>query len=261
MNSVNNDIISLISLPIELHNHIANHLNMDDLSSCMRVSKLWNQLFESDIMWESIARRLHIGKQEINPIHQIIINSPILNWFPKTIGVLQNDYKTLIHQKFLKEDTVIETKFPKVIVEAFGGSDAFRRYPLIELPLTSIIGMEFQEEHFSAPVIRAICTHSDLYRIGYILFRIRNNLTGKIHCEVLYLQEDYFFSFSPPLTKPREGVLFDKTICRPSCDNSLNRLQRLIQRKPVGLIVDKINNQFIEGPSTTSDCKSVLELC
>ena len=255
---------SLTNLPIELQTCIANYLNMDDLSSCMRVSKLWNQLFQSDTMWEPIARQLHIGKQETNPIHQFIINSPILNWFPKTLGFLQNDYKTLIHQKFIKEDTVIERKFPKSIVEAFGGSDAFRRYPLIELPLTSIIGMEFQEEHFSAPVIRAICNHLDRYRVCYILFRIRNNLTGQIHCEALYLfcPDGNFFSFPPSFhANSRECVLFDKNVCRPACDNSFNRIQKLIQGKPVGLIVDKINDQFIEGPSTTSDGKSVLELC
>ena len=257
MNSVNKDIISLTNLPIELQTCIADYLNMDDLSSCTRVSSLWKKLFESDTMWEPIARLLPFRKQETNHIHQFIINSTILNWFPKTLGILQNDYKTLIHQKFLKEDTVIETKFPKVIVEAFGSSDAFRRYPLLELPLTHIIGMEFQEEHFSAPVIRAISNHK---WYCYILLRIRNNLTGQIHCEALYLfQDGNFFSFSPPPFHAR--VLVDNSVCRPSCDNSLNRLQRLIQRKPVGLIVDKINNQFIEGPSTTSDGKSVLELC
>ena len=252
-------MISLTNMPIELQNHIANYFKMDDLSSCMRVSKLWNQLFQSDTMWEPIARQLHIRKQEINPIHQIIINSPILNWFPKTLGVLQNDYKTIIHQKFLKEDSVIERKFPKAIVDAFGGSDAFRRYPLIELPLTIYNGRQYQEEHFSAPVVRAICNHIDSYRI---LFRIRNNITGKVHCEALYLQENCFFSYLPPFQeRPKKAVLFDKNICRPFYDNSVNRLQRIIQRKPVGLLVDQINKQFIEGPSTTSDGKSVLELC
>ncbi len=263
----------LTDLPSDVQNYIANYLGITGLNSCMRVSKLWEQLFQSDTMWEPIAQKLNIKKKEKSLVHQFVINSLILNWLPRNLGYLQNEYKTLVRQKLLEEDEKNEAEFPEVIVKLLGGSDAFRRLPLLQLPLIhitgGIIGIEMKEEYFSAPVVRAIHKYENEEQDPecYILFRIKNNITGEVHCEGLNLYFDNeVLAWSSPLMlevhplQNKKKILF-KGICYPPDDNSLDRLQRIIQRKPVGLIIDKINNQYIEGPSTTSNGKSVLELC
>jgi hypothetical protein len=262
----------ITGFPEELQHLVAEYLTMQDLNQCTRVSHVWQNLFDSDGMWEPIAKKFNIKKKEINSFHQFV-NTTIVNHLPNFFKIkLLNDYKSLVCQKFLLEEEDIQRKCPKEFLEVFGGVTAIRNLPSIEITFNELIielyGLReffsFKTEHFSSPIVRATLKDDNSEKF-FILFRIRNNETRKIYRDAIsfyYSSGRRFFNLDH--TKPPQRII------SPEYSNvsqeKLDRLQRLIQRKPVGII-------NMEGPycimqesrtiysKGVDSGKSVLELC
>lgn len=274
----------LINFPPELQHLVAEYLTIDDLNNCLRVSHVWKNLFDSDIMWEPVANKLQVKKPKMNSVHRFLIHTPtIFNRLTIPIrNYLSTDYKSMIHQKFHSEETNILLTYPKELVKLIGGLKAMRKLPEIELTFDKVINKskesmhlsDVKDEHFSAPIVRGILklgakpdfldygafleyelkNHSP----GFLLFRIRNNETKETYREAIGLhtlgERRYFKSKSryKIITGPYSDVNKQK----------LDRLKRLIRREPVGMIIEQEMFDFIvEGPRTTDDGKNMLELC
>lgn len=261
---------SLIDLPKDIQYELVKYLTVKDLSSCLLVSHAWKNIFGSDILWEPIAKRLGIKKLQTNSIHQFLIETPLLfNCLPISLkNYLVNDYKSLIRQKFLLEEENIRQTYPAEFLEVFGGAKAIQRLPAIEITFDDLIHenngfrdfYRFKDEHFSSPVVRATLKRNDNSEMYIILFRIINNTTGKIYRDAISFHSIAGMRFFETDATRRE----QRVICPCYSDvtkEKLNRLQRLIQREPVGIIVEQERYAIAEGLKTTSDKKSVLELC
>ena len=94
----------------------------------MRLSKVWNQVFSSDTIWECPKEQLDI---EISFSKSILKNMTKISFLGSMISPLKylmpTDNKYLVQQHYLKEDHNVAIRFPKEIVEALGGIQAFRR--------------------------------------------------------------------------------------------------------------------------------------
>lgn len=259
----------LPGLPREIKCMVTEYLTINDLSNCFSVSHTWKNLFDSDVIWEPIAKKFKVKKKEINSAHRFLIETPkIFNWIPSKLkNYLSNNYKNLIHQRFLLEENNIQKKHPKEFSEVFGGARAIRRLPSIEITFDELIHennglgsfFRFKDEHFSSPIVRATLKRHDNSENCYMLFRIINNETGAIYRDAISFFWVGMGFFENVRTKPEQRV-----ICPHYCygtKEKLNRLQRLIQRKPVGVIVEDTPYTIVEGEKTTADKKSVLELC
>lgn len=267
MNGLHNNL--LIDLPAELQYQLTEYLTIEDLSVCSRVCRTWRALFDSDVMWEMTAKRLKIKKIEVDSyFHSLIKNVPfICNWLPN------NNYKYLVQQKFLLEVEEIQNQFPEEFLEVFGGAKAIQRLPYVEITIDDMIMEQgvmrrfyyFKDEHFSSPMTRTMVNGQP-----FILFRIRNNETGEVYRNAVSFfsvggdAASFFFvarlrCFNIDNTRYNQRVIC-QCYARVSMDK-LNRLQRLIQRQPVGLINKEDSYYIVEGPKITHDNKSVLELC
>jgi F-box domain len=275
MNAVSNRL--LIDFPREIQQHeIAEYLTIRDLNNCRLVSHVWKNLFDSDIMWEPIAKKLGIKKLEVNSIHQFLIETPtFFNWVPLNLKkYLTNDYKSLIQKKFLLEEENIQKKYPEEFLKVFDGAKVIQRLPAIEINFDEMINEDnglrnfyyFKDEHFSSPIVRVTLKKMDRSEIYFVLFRIINNETGEIYRDAISFNSfarTRFFNIDNTRSKQR-------IIC-PSSPNvtkeKLNRLQRLIQKEAVGTIVEEeryiVEEEryaIVEGPKTMFNGKSVLEL-
>ena len=271
MNPANN-ISTINILPEDMQRHISTFLTPKELGRCSQVCRAWRKLFDSDIMWESTAKKLGVEKPAIRAQYlQDIQNTWIFNRLPQIIKRhLSNDYKSLtcdLHQHWVQE--FIE-ECPKELLDVFNGPSNLLQLPSIELNFPDdlesyvlgglVVHYRFQNAYFSSPIVRATIKyiHSEL-RTLYILFKIKNNITGEIHREAINIFSfcgDRFFS---DLTD-----FDDRIICSGYPDvtaQKLERLQRLIQGQPVGTITNESRRKFIEGPRITSDGRSVFELC
>lgn len=267
MNEVSNRL--LIDFPGEIQQQIVQYLTINDLNNCSRVSHLWKNLFDSDLMWEPIAKKMGIKKLDISLMHQFVIETPSLfNWFPNFLKCyLSNDYKFLIKKKIVLEEEKIKKKYPKEFLQIFNGPKAIQRLPAIEINLNEMICIHngyrhfyyFKDEYFSSPIQRVILKIDHNSEIYFVLFKIINNKTGEIYRDAIS-----FFSFANERffnidhTRPNQRIIFPRYY--NVTKEKLNRLQRLINREPVGIIINETRDTFVEGEQMISNGKSVLEL-
>lgn len=274
MSSIN---FSLSSLPVELHQHISKKLNLRDITTCFFVSKEWGRIFSQELVWEHLAPKDKIKKVNYFSIHNFVTNNknifdqlPILiqNYLIDT----QNFYQSYFVQKNLlnefkneKDLKDIKENYPKKWISYFGSAENIQSLPCIEfkpedLPLNNDGVKYFENEYFFQPIVRALTksnwvlagwTYFGKYKYHILLFRIKNNKTGEIHCEAINLLPKYIISST------KSGKSHFSSTDASSCDIEIDRLKRLIQRKPVGLC----EKDEIEGPTTLPNGKSVLELC
>jgi hypothetical protein len=268
MTLITNALIS--GFPKDLQQRlVAEYLTMQDLNKCMRVSHVWQNLFSSDVMWEPIAEKFDIKKKELNSFHQFV-NANVVNYLPNFVKTkLLNDYKSLVYQKLLLDEQDFQKKYPE-FVKVFDGITAIRHLPTIEVTPDKLIYeydsftdfYYFDYKHFTSPIVRAIVKWGDNSKTDFILLRIRNNATGEIYRDAIsvysLLEKMRFFKIDS--TRPH-----DRVICPAYSDVTeakLDRLQRLIQGKPVGIIdVDKEKKyRIVEGHKTIDNGKSTLEL-
>ena len=274
MNIITNSLIT--ELPFDLQHHVAEYLTMPDLNKCMQVSQAWKNLFSSDVMWRPIAKEFKVEKIELNSIHQFI-NSAIIKYLPDFFRSKLNDYKSLTYQKIVLEKEYFQKKYPE-FMEVFDGITAILHLPTIEMTSDEMIverGLSgllesyyFRDKYFTSPIVRVIFKENDVRVIfkesddsqrDFILLRIRNNATGKIYLDAIsFFPLGGMRCFSMLNIRPGQGV-----ICSLYLDvtkERLNRLQRLIQGKPVGVILGETRYSINEGPKTIENKKSTLEL-
>jgi hypothetical protein len=272
---------SITSFPEDLQHLVAKYLTMQDLNKCMRVSQVWQNLFSSDVMWEPIAKKVDIKKKELNSFHQFV-NATVVNYLPNFVKAtvvdyipnfvknqLLNDYKSLAYQKLLLEEQDFQKKYPE-FVKLFDGITAIRHLPTIEVTPDELINEHngftdfyyFDYKHFTSPIVRAIVKGGDNSKTDFILLRIRNNATGEIYRDAIsvYSIVEKIRFFKIDFTRAH-----DRVICPAYSDVTeakLDRLQRLIQGKPVGIIdIDKEKKyRLVEGHKTIDNGKSTLEL-
>jgi hypothetical protein len=285
----------ITGFPEELHHLVAKYLTMQDLNKCMRVSHVWQNLFSSNVMWEPIAKKLDIKKKELNSFHQFV-NATVVNYIPNFVKAtivyyvpnfvknqLLNDDKSLVCQKLSSEEQDFQKKYPE-FVKVFDGITAIRHLPTIEITPEDLMpeiisddlnyesyvrmGLKdlcyFKDEHFFAPVVRLTLKRESFSEI-FILFRIRDNETGTIYRDAISFfslgKERYF-----TIDHVRSGHRIIATIYSNVTQERLDRLQRLIQGKPVGMVTWEGPNGIIEESRTTCSTgidigKSILELC
>lgn len=240
-----------INLMPEIKYVILQHLEIRDICRCSLVSKNWNAFFNSDFVWIFMARKLNIKKLETTSYFQYFFN-----WFSK------QSVKSLVHQQLSiqKQDNIsdIGKKYPKEFLKIFGSAKAIYQLPSLELNLKEV--REFPSlELFSTP-IRRVILKMDKITEYYILLRIKNNETGQIYCEHLGIF-NWYSTHTIHVIAPAfsERVIFHTY--GYLTDDRLKRVQRLINRLPVGLIVSQTPESIQEGPRITSQGKSLLELC
>jgi hypothetical protein len=274
----------ITSFPEDLQHLVAKYLTMQDLNKCMRVSHVWQNLFDSDGMWEPIAKKFDIKKKELNSFHQFV-NATIVSHLPNFFKIkLLNDYKSLVYQELLLEEEDIQRRYPKEFLEVFGGATVIRKLPSLEITPEDLMpeiisddlnyesyvrmGLKdlcyFKDEHFFAPVVRLTLKRESFSEI-FILFRIRDNETGTIYRDAISffsLDKERYFT----IDHVRSGQRIIATIYSNVTQEKLDRLQRLIQGKPVGIVTREGPNGIIEESRTTCSTgidigKSILELC
>jgi Dynamin GTPase effector domain len=277
MTLITNQLIT--GFPKDVQHLVAEYLTRQDLNECMRVSQAWQNLFSSDVMWEPITKKFDIKKKELNSFHQFV-NATIVNYIPNFVKAtivdyipnfvknqFLNDYKSLAYQKLLLEEQDFQKKYPE-FVKVFDGITAIRHLPTIEVTPDELINEHngftdfyyFDYKHFTSPIVRAIVKWGDNSKTDFILLRIRNNATGEIYRDAIsvysLLEKMRFFKID--ITRPH-----DRVICSTYSDmtaEKLDRLQRLIQGKPVGIIDTEERYSIVEGPKTIANGNSTLEL-
>ncbi len=264
-------------LPSDVQKLVANYFTTNDLNSCMRVSKLWNHLFASDTMWEPIADQFNIKKikkQENTPIHQFVLNSPVLNWLSEPLKFIilntipNNEYKTLVYKK-IKADML--SNYSKEFVKALGGPFAVNRLPLIHVTdddtsFSATYGIA--QEYFSAPIVRAVL-ETDQSTEHFILFRIKDNSKEKLYRTALHFTAcDTDAHIIGNVHGCDDMILGCLCTTANGLKFQLNRLQRLVQKKPVGVLIEDhelrpfgMSVNYSEGPTVTISGQSILELC
>ena len=281
-------------LPEELHDIITKKINLRDINACVRVSKVWNQVFSSDTIWECPKEQLDI---EISFSKSILKNMTKISLLGSMISPLKYlmpiDNKSLVREHLTNEDDKIAKRFPKDIVEARGGMDALRRLPKVKID----DNFRCSKDHFTAPIVlgiypgkvdseiryRQICRHNGYQPYFYqpqlrscLLLRIRNNEIKKIFYDVLSFRSCETCGHNAFITEVATGDLAEMdfpyvTVVFPigylghfSHFEHLDRLTRLFQSKPVGIIVGKqkdVSTTYLEGAQTTLEGNTTLELC
>jgi hypothetical protein len=255
---------SITDCPKDVQPLVAEYLTIQDLSRCTRVSQAWQNLFSSDIMWKPIAKKFDIQKEEINSIHKFVIEKTnIVNYLPNFLkNQLLNDYKSLTYQKL----SYYQKNYPEFL-KVFDGITAIRRLPATEITdnLINNKTRHLNSKYFTSPIVRAILKNNYIsYEIEFILLRIRNNATGEIYRDAISFGSSggkrYFRTV---FTAPHNRVICPMNFSSTSAtvtEEKLNRLQRLIQGKPVGIITELEWDRIVEGDKTIDNGKSTLEL-
>jgi hypothetical protein len=245
---------------------VTKYLTMRDLNKCMRVSQAWQNLFSSDVMWEPIAEKFDIKKKEFNSFHHFV-NATVVNYIPNFLkNQFLNDYKSLVCQKLSYEEQDFQMKYPE-FVEMFDGITAIRHLPTIEITSDKLIhehsGLKelyyFDSKHFTSPIVRAIVKWDDNSKEDFILLRIRNNSTNVIYLDAISFHS-YFRVRCFTIDHTRRH---NRVICSMYSDvtaEKLDRLQRLIQGKPIGMLDTEERYSIVEGHKTIANGKSTLEL-
>ncbi len=256
-----------MEMPEDILKSVTGKLTLQELNKCMRLSREHHDLFSSDAVWEPHAKEHKVQKRKLNFIHQYLLqNSALFNWIPFPFQkYLANDYKSLVNQKLLSD---IQNNCPEEILKLFNGAEALHLLPLKEINLKDMTYIHcplrghryFKEELFTSPIVLGILKMENQEDSYFILLRIKNNETGEIFNESvrIYSIGKYKF-FNNQYTPP-----FQRIVCPGYCEvtlERLDRLQRLIQRKPVGLLIKEETDTFVEGPNTLPNGKSTLELC
>jgi hypothetical protein len=268
MTIITNQLIT--GFPKDVQHLVAEYLTIQDLNQCMRVSHVWQNLFDSDVMWEPIAKKFDIQKAEINSIHKFVIEKTnIVNYLPDLLkNQLLNDYKSLTHQKLSSAKQDYQKKYPE-FVKVFDGITAIRHLPTVETTFDKLTNeynyeaYQFDDKHFTSPIVRAIVKWDDNSKEDFILLRIRNNSTNVIYLDAISFHS-YFRvrCFTTTHTRPHNRIICPMNCSTNVTEEKLNRLQRLIQGKPIGMIVTEIgDHHIIEGDKTIDNGKSTLELC
>lgn len=261
--------ISITNLPGEMHQLIVKDLTLNDIKNCMQVSLEWKRVFETNAIWEPIAEKyqaVKLGIFEDLALHQFILSAgfffatPVVNSMARS---LQSSYKSRVKQK-ISDD--FRKTYPKEFFQIFGEEaglkGALRNLPVMNVARVDLafvpksmgsVNYYFQNEYFISPIVIACIDNEDYC----ILLRIRNNNTGKIYLNAVGFSA-YYLHYTP--AENRIISIKDDYLESKKESSTLNRIQRLVQHKPVGMLIEK-DNTIVEGPTKTYEGKSVLELC
>ncbi len=236
----------------------------------MQVSQEWKRIFESNAIWKPIAEKyqaVKLGIFEEVALHQFILSAgfffatPVVNSIARSL--FQSNYKSRVNQK-ISDD--FRKTYPKEFFQIFGEvaglKGALRNLPVINVARVDLafvpksmgsVNYYFQNEYFISPIVIACIDNEDYC----ILLRIRNNKTGKIYLNAVGFSA-YYLHYTP--AENRIISIKDDYLESKKESRTLNRIQRLVEHKPLGMLITT-DNSTVEGPTTTYEGKSVLELC
>ena len=188
-----------------------------------------------------------------------------------------------------QERSRIHREWDPLFFEIFDGIENFKKIPFLKvnvdeldsklapnLPPYPRIFYYFKEEHFSAPLVRVTVELEDKRQWRLVLFRTKDNLTGRVFREAIAFYRSPSYARMDRDYTPKEQQKIIVATRAGVCDYDIERITRLIARKPIGY------DMFIspackyttppaefsggpfdkrtEGEKVTSDGKSVLEL-
>lgn len=248
----------LVRLPKDLQELISNYLTPSDLVKCSRVSKAWKAVFNADHMWERTAREYKVERCEVHPWVQIAIKSTS---YCRYISERINSYfhkstKSLVLQKLENE---IEINWPKEFLQIFGSSQVIIRLPVLQRKHL----LSSETANSSGPIWRLMETDKKGGRAYSFVLHVRNNETGEFFWEqigIYILRGDTLYCEQILSQLNGECKRFASLGNPPLYVSSLERLERLVKNEPVGTKVYDWGYRLIEGPRTTAEGKSVIEL-
>jgi hypothetical protein len=227
----------IAGLPYELQNLIVKKFTAKDLCNCICVSKVWKKVFESDRIWELIADQYQVTKP--------VFKNPIFKWLNKS-----EDYRSIVR---LKQHEVSSKHFEFFSVLMDNDNNKLLRIPLIEF-YSHIQSTTLHEKYFNSPITMAIVNWGQIYGCKYlILLRIKNNTSSEVYHEAFGIERIWVPPPSPPngtfernpyrfivpfKTDHTQQIITGKNL--KYTEEKKARLQRLLQGKPVGLIIRDI---------------------
>ena len=168
---------SLINLPKDIQKHITKKFHIRDMNACMRVSKLWDQVFSSDTLWKPIQEELGIELSVPTSLFRNMVKQPIIGAMINPLkNILSLDYKHTVRKYYVDKDNQLSNHYPVWLEDAMGGIEPFRRLPVLELCKERKI----KTSDFTAPIVLGIYNNtldSEPDKVSFMLLRIRDNGT------------------------------------------------------------------------------------
>lgn len=213
-------------------------LRRKEVAYCERVCKLWRHFLTEDRIWIGFAEREGFqikGVCRIRP--EDVFIKRFTGWFKINIGHHPGTVKQALRPLVLASNAELKKIYDPLLAEALGGYEEIRSFPVIQ----KINQIKLEDLH--APITRGFDgnTHILIFRYrdrrkNKILYEIWNHLpkdrsyihwaySFSRHHKVKCNTGDYSLDYSSLIEGNRWKV--DEYV--------LDRLKRLVQRKPVGV--------------------------
>ncbi len=181
---------SILPLPGDVHGVMSRYLAIQDIGRCMCVAKPWNAFYKIDIIWQHIAEKQEVSKQDYG------LRGAILGW------LYDKDYRSQVFRKIHYEENLLRSFWPddflQGFVHLFGNISRLRDFPCMELS---------PEQR---RIVRNTYSHHYLPERAYFLSKLSSPITlAKVRCKYIKSYYYIFFRFKNAATQKNYKVTME----------------------------------------------------